>query len=187
VKHPVAPDSSCPRSRLRPLVSVAPILSFVAGLSLLAGCPGQLEGPFPPPGSSSGTGGDSSGSGGSGTGTGGTSGSGGSSGTGGTVAACDAPTKIFKATCGTSSCHDPGATAPDLITAPVQNALIGKKATQEACAGMNFVDPSGPVSGSVLMKRLMGGTCGLQMPLVPPYLTPDQIQCVSEWLTSVLP
>jgi hypothetical protein len=186
VKPPVAPDSSCSRSRLRPLAYLVPLMSLVAGLSLLAGCPGQLEGAFPPPGSSSGTGGDSSGSGGSQSGSGG-SGTGGGSGSGGSTVACDAPTMVFKTTCGGTGCHDQGIT-PALLSASVNTMLVGKPAvfTSNCASGTNLVNPALPLDG-VLLRRIKGGDCGTQMPSGKPALTSAQIQCVTDWLTSILP
>lgn len=95
---------------------------------------------------------------------------------------------ILTKRCGTAGCHDRGSTFPDLVTPPVEMALIGKKATMGDCTGMNFVDPSGPVTGSVFMKRLTGGTCGDQMPyfMITPYLVSSELQCVTDWLTSKL-
>lgn len=105
-------------------------------------------------------------------------------GSGGATVACDAPTKVFKATCGGSGCHEANQTAPDLFTPPVQDALLGKKPTY-ACTSMNYLDSTGPVTNGVLMKRITGSTCLDQMPMGKPALSSDDIKCVSDWLTSV--
>jgi len=192
---PSASSSSSSSARIHPRTTLAVAFSLaLASLSVLAGCPGSLEGDFPGPGSMSGSGGSSTGSGGttgsggSGTGSGG-SGSGGSgSGSGGSMGmGCDAPNMIFKM-CADAACHSPGPFFPDLSGDPWAN-LVGKKASF-GCTDMNYVNSTKPAAG-VLLKRLMGSECGNQMPQPKgggsfTALTAAQIQCVTDWITSKL-
>jgi hypothetical protein len=178
VNTPVGPDASPSRNPIVRALKISAVLALP--LALLVGCPGTLEGNFPPPGA---------GSGGSGTGGSGSGGSG--SGSGGSSAACDAPNMVFKNRCSGSVCHNNMVIAPDLFTAPVENALIGKVAVFSiagcASGSSNLVNPAKPVDG-VLLKRLMGTDCGAQMPMAPAAaLMPSEIQCVTDWLASKLP
>jgi len=196
VKQPVAPSipqsNSTSTSTARVPARAAVVFSLaLASLSVLAGCPGSLEGDFPPPGNSTGSGGSSSGSGGSTSGSGGSnmtgsggSGSGGSgSGSGGSMATCDAPTMIFKDKCAMSGCHVSGGPfPPDLSGSNPETRLIGK-ASLEGCG--NYLEASKPASGA-LIKKISGTTCGgSQMPAGDP-LTAEQIQCVTDWANSKL-
>jgi len=181
-----SPSTSIARVRPRTPMAVAFSLAL-ASLSVLAGCPGSLEGDFPPPGNSTGSGGSSSGSGGmTGSGSGGSasggSGSGGS-GSGGSVAGCDAPTMVFKDKCATSGCHIAGGGfPPDLSGSNPETRLIGKPSL-EGCG--NYLDTGKPGSGA-LIKKISGNTCGgSQMPANDP-LTAEQIQCVTDWANSKL-
>jgi hypothetical protein len=116
----------------------------------------------------------------------GTGGSG--SGTGGSTVACDAPTMIFKPTCGVVGCHSPGGSPPDLVTAPVENSLIGKPqvlSTLGSC-NMNLVNSTKPAAGA-LFQRLNGMDCGASMPFLGAMLPADQLQCITDWVNSKLP
>ncbi|MEO5769579.1 MAG: hypothetical protein ABIS92_14595 [Polyangia bacterium] len=167
-------------SRRSPVVARLSTLALLAGLlvlPVLAGCPGSLgAGPWP----------DSTGGGGA-TGTGGNS-SPGSGGSG--VAACDAPNMIFMPKCSEARCHGPaGLFPPDFSKL---NALKTTKATSSTmtCAMKLITDPATPAM-TVLMARINGTTCGEQMPskLFNPdvtYLTQQEIECVSSWVTSFL-
>ena len=192
---PVAPAQSSSFAWIRPRGLVALAFSLVlASFSVAAGCAGELEGNFPPPGG--GSGGDSSGSGGSGSGSGGTTGSGGGTGSGGStgsggasMATCDAPTMIFKKTCGVAACHDAGATSPGLTGANPETNLIGKTSvfSSGGCDGeTKLVNSTKPASG-VFIKRITTGDCIDQMPQGAPALTADQVKCVTDWLNSKLP
>ena len=162
MKDAFAIRRSQPASRLGELALTAGLL-----LPLLAGCPGSLEGTFPPPLMT---------------------GSGGSNGSGGT-GVCDAPGTLFMSnnTCG--GCHDgPKSSSPDLTTTnpAVWTRLVSKPATLgTTCLGMNLVNPSKPADGA-LLKRLTGTTCGVQMPFLS---APDQaaIDCITSWVNSQLP
>jgi hypothetical protein len=192
VKHPVAPSVSpsspnaTSSARIHPRTPLAVVFSLaLASVSVLAGCPGTLEGNFPPVGGS-GSGGSSSGSGG-GTGSGGSGmGSGGSgsggSGSGGSSMGCDAPTMIFTPKCASSSCHG-GLFPPDLRGSTPEKMLIGKPGNE--CGG-NLIETTKPASGE-LFKKIMDSTCGsTQMPLLADPLTSDEIKCVTDWANSKL-
>jgi hypothetical protein len=95
---------------------------------------------------------------------------------------------VFAVHCSGLGCHQPGSQSPDLLTAPVEAGLINKTALF-MCPGVTdqlYVDPAKPASG-VLFLRITGATCIDQMPQGQPALSPDQIQCVTDWVTSKLP
>lgn len=179
-----SPSTSIARVRPRTPMAVAFSLAL-ASLSVLAGCPGSLEGDFPPPGNSTGSGGSSSGSGGmTGSGSGGSasggSGSGGS-GSGGSVAGCDAPKKVFQVYCVTG-CHSPNVFPPDLSGDNPEARLIGKPSTEQ-CG--NYLESGKPASGA-LLKKITGTSCNnTQMPVGSP-LSSENIQCVTDWANSKL-
>jgi hypothetical protein len=128
-------------------------------LPLLAGCPGSLEGTFPPPG---------------GGGTGGT-------GAGGAAGVCDAPTMVFATRC--SFCH-PLLAQPDLtMNPPPDLTVVMSTMASTGCVGMPLVNATTPAD-SVLLKRISGTTCGDQMPMGGPYLSATEIACVTSWVMS---
>jgi len=92
---------------------------------------------------------------------------------------------IFKKTCGGSGvCHEANQTMPDLFTAPVENALIGKASLYGCNGSGNLVDKSKPIAGSIFMKRITTADCIDRMPMGGPFLDADQTKCVSDWLMS---
>jgi hypothetical protein len=181
------------RARLTsPFLGVAAVVALPA----LGGCPGQLEGTFPPEidgtggttfASSGGANGSASG-GTSGGATGGTSGgaSGGASGT-----PCDAPNLVFKPACGGSSCHGTGSPF-GVFTGDDPSALfIGQPATFVTCPDANIVNPSQPPSGA-LFDLIMGSGCaGIVMPQTAGNPNPappsDFVDCITSWVSSKLP
>jgi len=99
------------------------------------------------------------------------------------MAACDAPTMVFKNSCATTGCHGPGGQQPDLSGANPETRLIGKPGLE--CG--NYLDSTKPASGEII-KKISGTTCITQMPPPPADpLTPDQIKCVTDWANSKLP
>ena len=156
------------------------VLAAIAGLSLplLAGCPGSLEGNWPP------AQGNPAGSGGmTGTGTGGMMGGG----TGGASGACDAPAMWLQSTnmtaggCSPAGCHSAGGFNPN-FTGDAWAALSGKNAMLGSCASQPFVSGKGE---GVLFKRLKGTECGASMPFVQP-INQGAIECITSWVNSKL-
>ncbi len=174
-------------------------------LPLLAGCPGTLGGGYPGP--VGGTGGASmSGSGGSSTGgsstggtnggstggtngssTGGTNGGSATGGTSGTVA-CDAPTQVFAKSCAISGCHLM-LFPPDLSAATAAQLKGANAATSTPpCAGQPLLNSANPSTSPILL-RVLGSTCGPQMPdkQINPsvsYLSQTDIDCLTSWVNA---
>lgn len=164
-------------------LSTAGLLAGLFLLPALTGCPGSLgAGNWP----------TASGSGGSGVqGTGGNTvtGTGGmGAGTGGATAGCDAPTQVFQTSCVGSVCHEAGSPFAGVFSvASTRSSLVGKASMSAApCAGKPIIDGANP-SASVLLTRIMGATCGEQMPskLVNPNnppLSQTAMDCVTSWV-----
>lgn len=130
-------------------------------LPLATGCPGSLEGNWPPA---------------TGTGSGGSSGSGGA---GGSLGFCDAPNQVFKNPTNLCfGCHPANLTTPpDLATPVVTGNSVSASST---CQGMPFIDRTTPAN-SVLVKRVMGTSCGPQMPILGFTLSAADQACVLDW------
>jgi hypothetical protein len=156
------------------------LLSSLVLVPALAGCPGTLDPGFLNAGS---------------TGTGGmmamAGGTGGAGNTGGPP--CDAPAMVFTPSCVAASCHKNGAGVgifpPEFSAAkyPTFKSTAVLNPTGP-CNGKNIIDPGSPAT-SPLLIRIMGADCGDQMPdkaidATVNYLTPDQISCVSSWISA---
>jgi fibronectin-binding autotransporter adhesin len=144
-----------------------------------------------------GTGGTGGGGAGGSAGAGGTGGgAGGSTGAGGGTGACDAMPIFAVHSCAAEmACHDAKGSAAsfNMKTTGWEKNLVGvsSKTTGNApglgsvCgqSGMPYlVAGSSPASGLFLDKlRNAKPACGAQMPLIPPNLTPQELDCVQRW------
>lgn len=177
---------SNPQSRSHQAHKWAIGLCAAAMIPLLAACPGPLDSKF--------TSGDCKDKrtrgelvtcvGGTVTGTGGMGG-GGTGGSG--VTNCDAVTRVFnnnmKYGCASSiACHGAGSPNVDL-TKPPADALIGKASSTKdsLCLNMPLVDPADVTKG-VLFERMIGTSCGPNMPPVIGPVAAEDVQCVRDWL-----
>jgi hypothetical protein len=118
--------------------------------------------------------------------TGGTNG-GATGGTSGMVA-CDAPTQVFVKSCAISGCHMM-AFLPELSAATAAQLKGAKAATSTApCAGQPLLNSANP-SASPILVRVLGSTCGAQMPdkdINPSvsYLSQTDIDCLTSWVNA---
>jgi len=100
--------------------------------------------------------------------------------------ACDIP-RLFEERCGGTVCHATGqSTAANLdLTTPGAGARVsGVMGT--ACEGL-LADPADP-EGSVLYTKVAGEpTCGAPMPLSGAPLTDDELTCMRDWISGLLP
>jgi hypothetical protein len=102
------------------------------------------------------------------------------------LGACDMP-KFFEERCGGGICHSNGestAAGLDLTSPGVEQRVSGAAGT--ACAGV-LADPSDP-EGSLLYTKVGDApTCGTRMPLTGEPLTEDELSCMRDWISGLLP
>lgn len=94
--------------------------------------------------------------------------------------------QLFVEKCSTAACHEGSAPAADLdLVAPgLETRLVLKPATQ--CPGV-IADPSDP-EGSVLVEKLRPDpSCGVAMPLGMELLPEEDVACVVEWVSGLVP
>lgn len=100
--------------------------------------------------------------------------------------ACDIP-RLFEERCGGAVCHAVGQSTAanlDLTTPGVAARVSGVMGT--ACEGL-LADPADP-EGSVLYDKVAGmPTCGAPMPLSGDPLTEDELTCMRDWISGLLP
>jgi hypothetical protein len=100
--------------------------------------------------------------------------------------ACDIP-RLFEERCGGAVCHAVGASTAanlDLTSQGAGARVSGVMGT--ACAGL-LADPADP-EGSVLYTKVAGEpTCGAPMPLSGDPLTDDELTCMRDWISGLLP
>lgn len=158
VKRSTSLDQSLPVGRAHGLALALSVL-----LPLLAGCPGSLEGTFPPLNGGGGTGGAGGGGG----------------------PACDAPAQVFMTGC--FFCHGNGGVPqpPDLATVPIEMNLLAVNSTSpmSTCMGQPFINKANPAA-SVIIKRVSGTTCGPLMPFGATAPAQATIDCVTSWVMS---
>jgi hypothetical protein len=136
------------------------------------------------------------GAGGHGGAAGGTAGAGGSGagGAGGGTGPCNALPIFGIHTCATMACHDANGSSANfnMATPGWEKTLVGRMPktggaaglqTQCGAAGMPYlVAGSSPAKGLFLDKLFSTKpVCGAQMPLLPPTLTPTEMDCVQRW------
>jgi hypothetical protein len=107
-------------------------------------------------------------------------GRGGAGGAGGAGGICNAPAKVFglPGTIGKCNfCHLVGGTAPDLTTPHVTGV---SDSGFSRCVGQPFINVTDRPA-SVILKRIMGMTCGDRMPLGNALNAAD-MACVTSWV-----
>jgi len=109
-----------------------------------------------------------------------------SGGTGGErCAELDVP-QLFVEKCSSAACHEGSAPAAalDLVAPGLETRIVLLPATQ--CAGV-IADPSDP-EGSVLVEKLRPNpSCGTIMPQVGDPLPEEDVQCIVEWISGLVP
>lgn len=99
---------------------------------------------------------------------------------------CDIP-KLFETRCGGDTCHgggDSSAAGLDLVTVGVEERVSG--ATGQSCGGI-VADPSNPENSLLYEKIADMPECGARMPLGSEPLTEDEVLCVRDWISGLLP
>jgi hypothetical protein len=109
-----------------------------------------------------------------------TGGMGGAGGGGGSSGPCNAPAQVFGSPgkigkC--NFCHVAGGTPPDLTTPHVTGV---SDSGFSKCLGQPFINTNNRAA-SVILKRIMGRSCGDQMPLGIPLNAAD-MACVTSWV-----
>jgi hypothetical protein len=99
---------------------------------------------------------------------------------------CDMP-KLFEQRCGGNICHSKGdstAAGLDLTSPGVEQRVSG--AAGNGCVGM-LADPANPEASLLYTKVLDAPTCGTRMPLTGEPLTEDELTCMRDWISGLLP
>jgi hypothetical protein len=99
---------------------------------------------------------------------------------------CDMP-KLFEERCGGSICHSDGdstAAGLDLTSPDVEERVSGALGT--GCVGI-LADPANPESSLLYTKLLDAPTCGARMPLTGEPLSENEIACMRDWISGLLP
>jgi hypothetical protein len=99
---------------------------------------------------------------------------------------CDIP-KLFEQRCGNESCHGNGdsmAAGLDLTSPDVEERVSG--APGSACVGV-LADPADPEASLLYTKLLDTPTCGARMPVTGEPLTEDELTCMRDWISGLLP
>ncbi len=97
----------------------------------------------------------------------------------------DVPTKLIGPRCATANCHDADMPQSNVDMTPDDGLvarLVGVAGDQ--CTGM-LIDPSAPDQSLMYTKCLENPTCGAQMPFTGAKFTPEEEQCLLDWVTSV--
>jgi len=95
-------------------------------------------------------------------------------------------TKIFQNTCKNVTCHGAGASQVDLVSAGVENRLVGKmSASNGLCKNRVLVSPSG--GSSLLIDKITKTQppCGSAMPPLGTQLTDTEQTCLTDWVDSL--
>jgi hypothetical protein len=99
---------------------------------------------------------------------------------------CDIP-KLFAERCSGSSCHGNGGTVAadlDLISPNVEERVSG--APGSGCMGV-LADPANPEASLLYTKLLETPNCGARMPLAGQPLEADELLCMRDWISGLLP
>jgi len=164
----------------------------------LSGCPGTLQGDFPPP--SGGSAGSSGGTAGAGTAGSGSAGAMGTAGAGVSLSlnggGCDISVLVtkYKCTMGGGLCHDSMGSGAnfDMTTTGWQNKLVGGNpktgtaAVASVCVGKGpYIIKGSPTGDGLFIQKISDATppCGAQMPFVMTAATSDDIACFRKWTT----
>jgi hypothetical protein len=85
--------------------------------------------------------------------------------------------------CNGPSCHGDGSTVSGFAAseAAAMGFIDQDPSSAGQCAGNDpIMDPGNP-GNSLIIQKLEGTPCGLQMPLGPP-LSDDEVQCIEDWI-----
>jgi hypothetical protein len=99
---------------------------------------------------------------------------------------CDVPT-MFEQRCGNLACHGGGdspAAGLDLVSPGVEDRVSG--APGSSCDGV-LADPAAPESSLLYQRVLPEPTCGEPMPLDGEPLSEDELVCLRDWISGLLP
>jgi hypothetical protein len=125
-------------------------------------------------GSGGGGGAPSGGSGGSGVAGSGAAGSG-----GGDV--CNAPATILIPRCGSAGCHGAGSAIGNFgESEAAAEALVGE--TANCNSALQYFNAANPQNSLVVTKLEDAPPCGSPMPIGGDPLTPDEVNCILEWV-----
>ncbi|MFV8751746.1 nucleotide-binding protein [Nannocystaceae bacterium ST9] len=100
--------------------------------------------------------------------------------------ACDIP-RLFEERCGGSICHADGestAAGLDLVSPGVEQRVAG--APGSSCVGL-LADPSDPEASLLYTKVTDAPGCGTRMPLNGEPLDEDELTCMRDWISGLLP
>jgi hypothetical protein len=101
-------------------------------------------------------------------------------------ASCDVP-KLFEHSCGGDICHSNGestAAGLDLTSPGVEQRVSGVAGS--GCAGI-LADPANPEASLLYTKVADAPECGTRMPLTGEPLTEDEMSCMRDWISGLLP
>jgi hypothetical protein len=100
---------------------------------------------------------------------------------------CDAPTEVFKVTCGNGSCHsNRGAVIGDFAVGPEEAAsYVSRGSVRDPTCGL-IIDPREP-KNSLILTKVNGQypsdrNCGGAMPVGSVEITDEQIDCIADWV-----
>ncbi len=99
---------------------------------------------------------------------------------------CEVP-KLFAERCGGENCHGNGGSSAaglDLISPDVEQRIVGVSGT--SCGGI-VADPSDPEGSLLYTKVSETPECGARMPIIGEPLDEDELRCVKEWISGLLP
>ncbi len=97
----------------------------------------------------------------------------------------DVPVQLIGPRCATSNCHDADAPVAALDLTPddgLAARLVGVEG--DGCMGL-LVDPDAPEESLMYTKCLEVPGCQSRMPLTGDKLTPDEEQCLLEWIETL--
>jgi hypothetical protein len=88
---------------------------------------------------------------------------------------------ILQPKCGTAGCHAKigPAAGLDLVTPGAKGRMLAANAVAAACPNQPLATAQGT---GVFFQKIIGNTCGLQMPLGTPPLSALEIACLQDWI-----
>jgi len=94
--------------------------------------------------------------------------------------------QLFVAQCSSSACHEGSTPAADLdlVAAGLEERIVLKPAT--LCPGV-IADPSDPEASVLIEKLRPDPSCGVVMPLGLELLPEEDVECVVEWISGLVP
>jgi hypothetical protein len=99
---------------------------------------------------------------------------------------CDIPS-LFEVRCGGAVCHSAGlstAAGLDLTSPGVEERIVGQPG--QSCAG-TLAEPADPEGSLLYLKVLDMPSCGARMPLSGTPLSEDEVTCLRDWISGLLP